>query len=112
MNISIFVYVFIFENSLGPVFWLYCSEFLIPSSFSIVAFINWLTIVVLGLTAPYMITWSVGNTFSIYGGLCIIGGLYSVIFLRETKGLSKDQVSKLYASELYDNSVMEMSHMN
>lgn len=108
MKASIFIYVFIFENSLGPVFWLYCSEFLIPSSFSIVAFINWGTIVALGLSAPYMITWSVGNTFSIYAILCFIGGLYSLAFLKETRGLSKDQVSKLYSSEIYEKS-MELS---
>jgi len=92
MKSSIFIYVFIFENSLGPVFWLYCSDFLIPKSFSIVAFINWGTIVILGISAPYMITWSVGNTFSIYGILCLIGGIYSVIALKETKGLTKDKV--------------------
>lgn len=99
MKFTVLIYTFVFENSLGPVFWLYTAEFLIPLSFSIVAFVNWATIVIISIASPYMITWSAPNTFYIYAAFCLIGGIYSTIFLRETRGLSKEEISKLYSSE-------------
>jgi len=69
---------------------------------SIVTFINWFTIVAISIATPYMLTWSAPNTFYFYSICCVIGGVFSMIYLRETKGLSKEQISKLYAPKNID----------
>lgn len=102
LKVVVIVYTIIFEQTLGPVFWLYVAEFLIPTSMSIVTFINWFTIVVISVATPYMLTWSAPITFYIFAGCCLFGGVYSTIFLKETKGLSKEQISKLYAPQNLD----------
>ena len=97
----VLVYAFFFEITLGPVFWLYVAEFLIPLSFSIAAFLSWLMIAIISLLAPFMISWSSINTFFIYSGWCILGGIFCIVFLKETKGLSKLELVRLYAPSDY-----------
>jgi len=97
LKVVVIIYTIIFELTLGPVFWLYVAEFLIPTSMSLVTFINWFTIVAISIATPYMLTWSPPHTFKFYAICCVVGGIYSAIFLWETKGLTKEQVSKLYA---------------
>jgi len=97
----ILFYAFFFEITLGPVFWLYVAEFLIPISFSIAAFLSWLMIAIISIAAPFMISWSPRDTFFIYAGCCILGGTFCVIFLKETKGVSKKDLIYLYAPADY-----------
>jgi hypothetical protein len=86
-----------FEISIGPILWLYLAEILTSKGISIAVFLNWAIVIAVSLATPYMVGWSKPGTFALYAGLCLLGGLFILIFMRETKGKTKDEISRLYA---------------
>lgn len=85
-----------FEFSLGPILWLYLAEILPPQGLGIAVFLNWAVVILISLLTPLMIPWSKVFTFAMYSGLAVLGGIFVMIFIKETKGKSKEELKKLY----------------
>ena len=95
-------YVAFFETSLGPICWIYASEVLPDKGVSIVLLINWIFTAIVGVTFPFM---SAGDALDIYGafwvycGLCVAAFAFVLLFVMETKGLSREEIHSRLASK-------------
>ncbi|KAE8351416.1 general substrate transporter [Aspergillus coremiiformis] len=101
------IYIFFFASSWGPVAWVVTGE-LFPlkaraKCLSITTATNWLLNWAIAYATPYMVNSGAGNAnlqskvFFIWGGFCMIAGVFVYTCIYETKGLSLEQVDELYA---------------
>ncbi|KAL4780410.1 general substrate transporter [Aspergillus varians] len=101
------VYIFFFASSWGPVAWVVTGE-LFPlkaraKCLSITTAANWLLNWAIAYATPYMVDSGPGNAnlqskvFFIWGGFCLVAGIFVWTCIYETKGLSLEQVDELYA---------------
>ncbi|KAL4804395.1 general substrate transporter [Aspergillus unguis] len=101
------IYIFFFASSWGPVAWVVTGE-LFPlkaraKCLSITTAANWLLNWAIAYATPYMVDSGPGNAnlqskvFFIWGGFCLIAGIFVWTCIYETKGLSLEQVDELYA---------------
>jgi MFS family permease len=88
--IMVLIFTAFFEWSIGPILWLYLAEILPTAGLSIAVFLNWAVVVAIGFLTPVMVSYSKVMTFSIYSICCLVGGLFIIAFIKETKGLSKE----------------------
>lgn len=95
----VLVFTAFFEFSIGPILWLYLAEILPPAGLGIAVTLNWAVVILISLLTPLMISWSKVFTFVLYCAFCIVGGFFVLIFVKETKGKSKESLKKLYTSE-------------
>lgn len=102
--IKVFTLAFVvfFEFSSGPILWLYNAEILPASGISVATFINWAATIVISLVTPVMVNDEHKNpgpnwTFWIYGILCVLGLLFVLFFVKETKGKTEQQIKMMYA---------------
>lgn len=86
----VLIFTAFFEWSIGPILWLYLAEILPSAGLSIAVFLNWAVVVAIGFLTPIMIKYSRVMTFSIYAICCLVGGFFVIVFIKETKGLSKE----------------------
>lgn len=101
----VLIFTAFFEWSIGPILWLYLAEILPSAGLSIAVFLNWAVVVAIGFLTPIMIKASRVMTFSIYAVCCLVGGFFIIIFIKETKGLSKERLKTLYSPNGYSNQV-------
>lgn len=94
--VFIFAYIIFFEFSLGPIPWLFVAEIATPKGFSIAVVTNWLCTLAVALATPYLIS---GALFIVFGGFCVLCGLFSLFLLKETKGLTAAEIQELYSLE-------------
>jgi len=94
--VMVLVFTAFFEFSIGPILWLYLAEILPPTGLGIAVFLNWAVVILISLLTPLMISWSKVFTFLMYCGFCIVGGFFVLIFIKETKGKSKESLKTLY----------------
>jgi MFS transporter, SP family, galactose:H+ symporter len=94
--VFIFAYIIFFEFSLGPIPWLFVAEIATPKGFSIAVVVNWLCTLAVAIATPYLIS---GALFIVFGGICVLSGLFSLFLLKETKGLTAAQIQELYSLE-------------
>ncbi|KAF7586781.1 High-affinity glucose transporter rgt2 [Aspergillus hancockii] len=101
------IYIFFFASSWGPVAWVVTGE-LFPlkaraKCLSITTATNWLLNWAIAYATPYMVNSGPGNAnlqskvFFIWGGFCLIAGIFVYTCIYETKGLTLEQVDELYA---------------
>lgn len=86
--ILIFVYIVLFEFSLGPIVWIYMSETMTEKGVSLGGVTVWVFTIVMALITPVLIDSIGGYLFIIFGFLCFICGLFSLAVVKETKGKS------------------------
>jgi SP family arabinose:H+ symporter-like MFS transporter len=98
--IGIIGFVASFAVSLGPVMWILFSE-LFPNmlrglAISFAGFINSAISFLVQLLLPWELA-NIGNagTFFIYGGFAVLGFIFIVSFLPETKGKSLEELEKI-----------------
>lgn len=98
--IGIIGFVASFAVSLGPVMWILFSE-LFPNmlrgiAISFAGFINSGISFLVQLLLPWELA-NIGNagTFFIYGGFAVLGFIFVIIFLPETKGKSLEELEKI-----------------
>ncbi|PYI09633.1 general substrate transporter [Aspergillus sclerotiicarbonarius CBS 121057] len=102
------IYIFFFASSWGPVAWVVTGE-LYPlkaraKCLSITTATNWLLNWAIAYATPYMVDSGPGNAnlqskvFFIWGGFCLIAGVFVYTCIYETKGLSLEQVDELYST--------------
>jgi MFS family permease len=89
----------IYSMSLAPVTWVLISE-IFPNrirgtAMSIAVGALWIGCFILTYTFPILKTvLGIATTFWIYAGICVLGTLFMVFFLKETKGKTLEQIEK------------------
>lgn len=94
--VMIVLYVVFFEFSMGPIVWLYNSEILNNKAVSFAATINWVCAIIVSAVTPLVIDKLNGKLFLIFACFVAFHVVFASIFMKETKGLSPEQVQNLY----------------
>lgn len=92
-------YVFFFGTSIGSVSWLYIAEIMPSKAMSIPLFLNQAVVVAVSFLTPIWLDISVGGTFTIFSIMSIGGALFALLFLKETKGKTREETHSLYSVE-------------
>ncbi len=98
------IFIFFFASTWGPGAWVLIGEiFPLPIRSRGVALStasNWLWNTIIAVITPYMVGTDKGNlrssVFFIWGGLCTCAFVYSYFLVPETKGLTLEQVDRMF----------------
>ena len=98
------IFIFFFASTWGPGAWVLIGEiFPLPIRSRGVALStasNWLWNTIIAVITPYMVGPTRGNlrssVFFIWGGLCTCAFVYSYFLVPETKGLTLEQVDRMF----------------
>jgi len=94
------LYVITFEFGPGPITWIYNSEILNDVSVSVATVTNWTFTLAVGALTPKLFASSVSNyTFLIFSAFSLIASIFLFFFMKETKGLSENQIARLYRTD-------------
>ena len=94
------LFVCAFEFAPGPVTWLYMGEIMTTESMTVGVFLNWLVTLVIGLVTPSLLAGlGASSTFFGFGVLNLLGALFYLVFMKETRGLNQAEVKKLFQSD-------------
>ena len=96
----IITYIASFAMSIGVVIWVYLSE-IFPTrvrgqALSVATMVLWLGNVVLTQLFPVMMEAFGGGTFYIFSIICLISFIFFILMIKETKGLSLEQIEKIW----------------
>ena len=81
----------VYQNTSGPVAWLYATETTIETALGTCLLTLWGTVFILSLVCPVIMAEDAlgpSGTFFIFSGLSIFGALYSFFMIKETRGLT------------------------
>jgi hypothetical protein len=92
-------FVAAFEFAPGPIVWLYMGEILNDKGISVAVFLNWTFTLIIGLVTPTLFNLLGGGTFIMFGVFNIIACIFIALFMKETKGLTDEQVKYLYRKD-------------
>jgi len=98
------IFIFFFASTWGPGAWVVIGEiFPLPIRSRGVALStasNWLWNTIIGVITPYMVGANYGNlkssVFFVWGGLCTAAFVYAYFLIPETKGLTLEQVDRMF----------------
>jgi len=98
------IYIFFFATTWGPGAWIVIGEiFPLPIRARGVALStasNWLWNTIIAVITPYMVGTNEGNlrsnVFFVWGSLCTAAFIYAYFLIPETKGLSLEQVDRMF----------------
>ena len=99
---AIFIYIFMFSFgiSLGPIVWIYNAEILPEKGVALATVVNWISAFVSGLTIPPLYSALPPEfrfTIFIFFSLCSFGGLIYVLkFVKETKGRDQNEINQMF----------------
>ena len=103
--IMIMVFMLIFQNSSGPIAWIYCSETTIDAGMGICLLSLWGTVFVLSLVCPIIMDPINGlgptTTFFIFSGMQFLGFFYVLFIMKETRGLTDREKKLLFTPKEY-----------
>ena len=91
------LFIFFFEISIGSIVMLYVAEIMTPRGAGFAFGLNWIFVILFAIVPPF--TLDSASRQNTYLGFCIswsLGILFSLLFVKETKGLSTYQWRKLY----------------
>ena len=96
----IMTYIASFAMSIGVVIWVYLSE-IFPTkvrgqALSVATMVLWLGNVILTQLFPIMMEAFGGSTFYIFSIICLISFIFFVTMIKETKGLSLEEIEKIW----------------
>jgi MFS family permease len=98
--IMIFIYYIFFSLSLGPIVWIYNADILPEKGLGIATFFNWIGSFTVSLLFPVLLKGLGANGFAcmffIFAGFCILGMIFMIIFMIETKGLSAAEIENAF----------------
>lgn len=100
--VSICLFIFVYQNSSGPIAWLYASETCVDVALGVVIQTLWFTVLVLSLiTEPLMNSaLQPAGVFYLFGFFSFIATCFVHSYIRETKGLSDKEKKSLYSKQL------------
>ncbi|KAG8377799.1 hypothetical protein BUALT_Bualt08G0071200 [Buddleja alternifolia] len=89
-----------FSLGMGPIPWLIMSEIL-PVKIkglagSVATLLNWFCSWVITMTAPLLLTWSSGGTFTMYTVMCVVTVAFVAIWVPETKGKTLEEIQQSF----------------
>ena len=91
--VFIILFFFFFSYSLGATLWLYVGEVLNDQILSVACVVCMAAAVVISFLFPSAVDGiGINNVFLIFSGLMLLGGIYCMIDLIETKGKEKEQI--------------------
>jgi len=98
------IYIFFFASTWGPGAWVVIGEiFPIPirsRGVGLSTASNWLWNTIIAVITPYMVNEDRGdlksNVFFVWGGLCTCAFVYAYFLIPETKGLTLEQVDRMF----------------
>ena len=96
----IMIYIASFAMSVGVVIWVYLSE-IYPTkvrgqALSVATMVLWMGNVILTQLFPVMMEIFSGGTFYIFSIICLISFIFFITMIKETKGLSLEQIEKIW----------------
>jgi sugar porter (SP) family MFS transporter len=111
-------FIFFFASTWGPGAWIVIGEiFPLPVRSRGVALStasNWLWNTIITVITPYMVGSDKGNlkssVFFVWGGLCTAAFVYAYLLVPETKGLSLEQIDKMFEETTPRNSSKWVPH--
>jgi len=83
----ILIFLCVYQNTSGPVAWLYAAETTIDAALGLCLFTLWGTVTILSLTCPILMEDTVigpSNTFFLLSGLAVFGSMYGYFFMIES----------------------------
>ena len=86
--VLVLLFVVLFEFSLGPIVWIYMSETMTEKAVSLGTLANWLFTILMALLTPTLLNAIGGYLFIGFGGLCGLCGVFCLLIVKETKGLT------------------------
>lgn len=93
-------FVCFFELSIGSILWLYEAEIMPESGMPIVTLLLWIIMTIFSLfTAKFFEWFKPEGVYFGFTGIQVLGLLFIIFFIRETRGKTKEQLKYLYASE-------------
>ena len=88
---AIVFFQFVFQITLGTYLFVYYSQIAGETINSVATFCLWTTTLIINTLMPYMIDgMGASGTFAVFAICSLIGGIINVIFMRDTKGLTKE----------------------
>ena len=85
------IFVICFQMSQGCVIWVYVSEVTVDQASGFVVFGQFINLTIIALTYEFMIDselFQLHGTFIYFGVICLVGFLFCVAFVKETRGLT------------------------
>lgn len=99
--IPIMTFIVIFGLTYGPIVWIFVAEILPDLGVGIAINLNWTwTFLIAQFFQPIAQAIGTPNTFLIFGVYCLAGLLVIIPFVKETKGLTREQIERLYQKGL------------
>lgn len=99
--IGLCLYVFSYAGTWGPIMWVLVGE-MFPNKIrgaatSIAGSAEWMANFIVTLSFPVMAAWSIGTTYIIYGVMALIGLLFVIYLVPETKNVELEDMDKVVA---------------
>eukprot|EP01017_Pseudomicrothorax_dubius_P017114 TRINITY_DN1943_c0_g2_i1.p1 TRINITY_DN1943_c0_g2~~TRINITY_DN1943_c0_g2_i1.p1 ORF type:complete len:321 (-),score=80.27 TRINITY_DN1943_c0_g2_i1:112-1074(-) len=96
----VLAYVLAFAISWGPVPWVMVGEVLSGKGGSIATLVNWLFCIMVVQSLPYVEESEIGinGAFIFYMICMVVALLYTQLYVKETKGLSKEQINRIFSN--------------
>ena len=96
--VCMIAYISLFNLTMANVSFLYTAEVAVDAAAGICIGAQFLNLIQISFTIEYMIDGflQVYGTFFYFGIICIIGGIFSIIFVKETRGLTDLEKKNLY----------------
>mmetsp|Transcript_4389 Transcript_4389/g.7429 ORF Transcript_4389/g.7429 Transcript_4389/m.7429 type:complete len:234 (+) Transcript_4389:876-1577(+) len=95
----ILAFVFIYQNTSGPVAWLYAAETTIDAALGVCLLTLWGSVFLLSIYCPILLdpdNLGPSIVFLGFSGISVLGTLYSFLIMKETKGLSDKEKKALF----------------
>ena len=96
--ISIIFFFFSWGIGLGAVVWPYCAEVVNKSDVSICTAVRWFCTLIIGIGFRFVVIGiGVSGAFFLFLGLLFLGFVYFLKEMKETKGLTPEEIDELFA---------------
>lgn len=93
-------FITISECSSGPITWLYMAEIMQDKALSISTVMNWIINFMIALLTPIIVDAvgedKVGYIFIVMGGFTVVGTVYIMIFMKETRGKTSQEIQIMF----------------
>ena len=93
------LFIAVFEFGPGPIAWIYMSEVMNEKGVAMGTFLNWLFTLIFAIFTPYFVDNYPSAVFYGFSSCCALSFIFTIIFVKETKGLNDTQLQLLYRND-------------
>jgi len=98
-------FIVAFELAPGPILLLYCAEIMQDKGISLALVVNWVVSLTIGYITPHLLDSigedNIGYIFLTMGICTVVGTLFSIIFMKETRHKTKAEIEHMF-SKVHD----------